>query len=129
MVNGSKILFKELSYRINGIIFAAHNELGKSCSENQYADAIEEKLKENNIKYEREKILSPSFKGELKGRNRVDFIIEGKLILELKAKHFLTREDFYQTKRYLKATNLSLALLVNFRQDRAMIKRVLNSSA
>lgn len=45
----------------------------------------------------------------------VDFIINDKVLLELKAKRFVTREDYYQTQRYLQSTNLNLGLIVNFR--------------
>lgn len=48
----SKIIFPELSYKINGILFEVHNNLGRHCNEQQYADAVEELLKRNDIKYE-----------------------------------------------------------------------------
>lgn len=47
--------------------------------------------------------------------NIVDFIIEDKIILEIKAKRLLEKIDFYQAQRYLQATNLKLGLLINFR--------------
>ncbi|MFH1956520.1 MAG: GxxExxY protein [Patescibacteria group bacterium] len=123
----SKIIFPELSYRINGILYKAHNELGRFCNEKQYGDFIEKLLKEEKIKYEREKILLESFDGEHKGRNKLDFIIDDKIILELKAKRILPREDYYQVKRYLEALNLKLALLVNLRDKYLKPRRILNS--
>lgn len=125
----SKVILPELSYEINGILYQAHNALGRFCNEKQYGDFIENLLRKNNIKYEREKILSESFDGERKGRNKVDFIVEDKIILELKAKRVLLREDYYQTKRYLEALNLKLAMLVNFRDKYLKPKRILNSKA
>lgn len=86
-------------------------------------------LKEANVRYEREKALSGSFDGENKGRNRVDFLIEGMLVLEIKAKAFITKEDYYQTMRYLKSSNKKLALLVNMRRRTIVPKRILNSEA
>ncbi|MGC9048739.1 MAG: GxxExxY protein [Patescibacteria group bacterium] len=93
----TNLVYPDLSYKINGILFAVHNELGRFCNEKQYADAIEGYCKKIGIKYEREKILPPSFIGELKGRNKIDFLIEDKIILEVKAKRILQREDYYQT--------------------------------
>lgn len=90
----SNIIYPDLSYKINGILFKIHNELGKYCNEKQYCDLIEEYLKETKINYEREKILPISFEGETKGRNKVDFLIENKIILEIKAKRIITREDY-----------------------------------
>ena len=82
----TKLIYPDLSYKINGVLFAVHNELGRFRKEQQYADAIEGQFKKLNIKYEREKILPPSFESEVKGRNKVDFIVEDKIILELKSK-------------------------------------------
>lgn len=84
-------------------------------------------LKESGMCYEREKVLPSSFLGELKGRNKIDFLIEGKIILEIKAKPFLMKQDYYQTRRYLTALKKKLALLVNMRRDYIYPKRVLNS--
>ena len=122
-----KLIYPELSYKINGILFETHNRLGRFCSENQYSDLIEELLKENKLKYEREKILPPLFENEMKGRNRIDFLIEDKIILEIKAKRILGREDYYQVKRYLKSLNKKLGILVNFRDKYLKPKRILNS--
>jgi len=61
-----KIFYPNLSYKINGILFKVSNQLGKYCNEKQYADAIEEYLKSENIKYEREKILPKMFEEEKK---------------------------------------------------------------
>ena len=123
----SKLIFPELSYEITGILFKTHNELGRFLNEKQYADAVEKLLKEGKIKYEREKDLPISFDGEQKGRNKVDFMIENKIILELKSKRILLRDDYYQVKRYLEAVNLKLGLLVNFRDKYLKPKRILNS--
>ena len=85
-------------------------------------------MKVFKIKYKREKILPPSFEGESKGRNRIDFLVDDKIILEIKAKRVLDREDYYQVKRYLIGLNRKLAILVNFHQKRLNLKRILNSS-
>lgn len=122
-----KIILPKLSYKITGILFKTHNELDRFCNEKQYGDYIENLLKENDIKYKREIIIPESFVGEHKGRNKVDFIIKDRVILELKAKRILTKEDYYQTKRYLEALGLKLAILANFRDKYLKPKRILNS--
>ncbi|VVA43568.1 conserved hypothetical protein [Candidatus Roizmanbacteria bacterium] len=125
----SNIIYPDLSYKINGILFKVHNELGKYCNEKQYCDSIEEHLKELKLDYEREKILPISFEGENKGRNKVDFLIENTIILEIKAKRFTSREDYYQARRYLNALNKKMCLLVNFHSEYIKPKRILNSQA
>lgn len=122
-----KPVYYDLSYKISGILFAVHNELGRFRNEKQYGDAVEQYLKVYGIAYEREKKLPESFEGEAAGRNRVDFLIENKVILEIKAKRLLGKADYYQTKRYLIALGRKLALLVNFRDKFLRPKRVLNS--
>jgi|SRR3989344_5361663 len=124
----NKLIYPNLSYKITGVLFAVHNELGRYCSEKQYADKFEFYLKKFSVKYEREKILDPSFKGERPGRNKIDFLIEEKIILEIKAKTIVTKEDYYQVRRYLKSLNKKLGILVNFRDNYLRPKRVLNSS-
>ena len=128
MNNLNKVVYPKLSYRINGILFQVQNELGRYKNEKQYSDAIEFKLKEQNISYEREKILPISFQGERKGRNTVDFLIEDKIVVETKAKLIIERSDYYQTQRYLTSLNVKLGILVNFRDRYLKPRRVLNSS-
>ncbi|NCO44728.1 GxxExxY protein [Candidatus Wolfebacteria bacterium] len=125
----NKLIYPDLSYKINGVFFMVHNELGRYCNEKQYADALESGFKKLNIVYEREKILPISFDGEVEGRNKVDFVIENKIIIEIKAKNVLSREEYYQIMRYLRAFNKKLGLLVNFRDRYLRPKRILKNSA
>ena len=120
------LIYKDLSYEITGLLFDVHNELGRYCNEKQICDLIENKLKERKLRYEREKIIPASFKGENNGRNRIDFLVEGKIVLEIKCKRVIERNDYYQVRRYLKALNLKLGILVNFRDKYLKPKRVLN---
>lgn len=85
-----KLIFPELSYTICGLCFVVHNKLGKYRNERQYADAFEILLKKNNLTYTREKFLPPAFYGEQK-RSAPDFIIEDKIILDMKAKGLLRK--------------------------------------
>lgn len=124
-----KVIYPELSYQLTGILFEVHNILGRFCNEKQYGDAIENYLKKNKISYEREYVLPPSFESELEGRNKLDFIVEGKIVLEIKAKRIIEKSDYYQTVRYLKAVNKKLGLLVNFRDKLIKPRRILNSSS
>lgn len=123
----NKIIYKELSFIVNGLLFKVHNELGRYCNEKQCGDLFEKKLKDNNIHYLREVILPPSFVGEKNGRNRIDFIIEDKIIVELKCDRIIKKEYYYQLRRYLKVYNKKLGILVNFRDQYLKPRRVINS--
>ncbi|MDH7476306.1 MAG: GxxExxY protein [Microgenomates group bacterium] len=122
-----RFIYPDLSYLINGILFKVHNDLGRFRNEKEYGDYIENNFKKLNIKFEREKILPISFEGEKIGRNKVDFLIEDSIILEIKVKRIIEKEDYYQIKRYLVTLNRKLGLLVNFRDKYLKIKRILNS--
>ena len=121
------IIYPELSYKICGLFFTIHKKLGRYNNEKQYSDAFEFILNENKINYVREKFLSPSFKGEWLRRNIPDFIIDDKIVVDIKSKDFITKEDYFQMQRYLQSCNKKLGLIVNFRQKHLYPKRILNS--
>ncbi len=127
--DNEKIIHKELSYKINGILFKVRKDIGLYANEKQYCDAIEKELKAQDVPYCREKVLEVSFEGEHSGRNKVDFLLDNKIILEVKAKQFITKEDYYQIRRYLAALKIKLGILVNMRRYAINPKRVLNSEA
>lgn len=121
-----KILYPKLSYKLTGLFYKAHSKLGRFCREKQYADKIEDLLKENKIPYKRELELKNLTPESIEG-NKVDFIIDNQVLVEVKAKKFITKEDYYQMLRYLESANLELGLIVNFRNTYLKPKRVLNA--
>jgi GxxExxY protein len=104
----TKVLYPELSFTITGILFSVHNEIGHYGREKQYSEALEHRLKEAKIPYRREFNLQGT-------GNIIDFIIDDKILLELKAVRLLTKDHFRQVQNYLQRTQLKLGLLVNFR--------------
>lgn len=116
----AKLLHEDLSYKIRGVLFAVHNELGRFAREKQYSDCFEQKLKESQIIYQRELAIGDS-------GNVIDFLVDNVLIVEFKAKPFLLKDDYFQVQRYLHATNLELGILVNFRASHLVPKRVLRA--
>jgi len=107
-VNKDKLIFPALSYMLTGICFDVHNALGRFSKEKQYCDILEEKLKNSNIPYERELRVKNT-------GNILDFLIDSKIVMEVKAKKILLKEDYYQLQRYLQILNIKLGLLINFR--------------
>lgn len=120
------LVHEELSYIMRGILFEVHNELGQFRNEKQYGDCLTSKLSARKIPHVREKVLQPSFEGEFKGRNRIDFLIDDKIIIELKVAPGFSRDTYNQCQRYLVSTDKKLLLLVNFYHKTLIIKRILN---
>lgn len=104
----NKLIYPELSYTIVGICFDIHNEIGRFGREKQYGDALEVSLRKLKISHKREFNTG-------KAGNILDFIIADKLVVELKAKSMIVKDDYYQVQRYLQMLNIKLGLLVNFR--------------
>lgn len=121
------ILYKDLCYKLNGLCFEVQNELGSACSERQYQDVLEFKLKSAGLVYEREKDLFFQLKEGRVSGNKVDFVVENQILVDAKAKRYITREDFKQMLRYLKAGKYKLGLIVNFGSSEVGVKRVINS--
>ena len=112
-----KIIYPELSYKLTGLCFSTHNELGRFAREKQYSDAIAKKLKEANIFFQRELRVGDD-------GNILDFLIENKIILEFKAERIITKADYYQLQRYLQSSNIKLGIIVNFRDRFLKPKRI-----
>ena len=112
-----ELLYPELSYKVTGLCFGVHNELGQFAREKQYGDLLEEKFKEAGLVYTRECRIGEE-------GNIPDFIIENSIALELKAKRIILASDFRRPQNYLQTSLLKLGLLVNFRNKYLKPERV-----
>jgi len=120
-----KLLYPQLSYKITGLLFKTHKELGRFCREKQYGDLFEKLLNENKLIYEREFIITKRKPESPKG-NRIDFLLENVIIIEFKNKNFITKDDYIQMQRYLECSGIELGIIVNFRNIYLKPKRILN---
>lgn len=122
-----KILHKELSYKIQGILMEVRKMYGPGFKEIIYCNAIEELLKNYSINYLREpsvNIYSP-ISGKKVGNYRPDFIIENKIILEIKAVDIVPKNYIDQIYSYLKVSDFELGIFVNFKSSKLYIKRII----
>lgn len=120
------LIYPELSYKIIGILFSVFNELGYGYKECYYQRAIRKLLKDNNIKFKEQVNFPIYFKNEIIGRQIFDFLIEDKIILELKRGDRFSRNDIIQTSGYLKTANLKLGILARFTSKGLKFKRIVN---
>lgn len=120
----AKILYKELSYAIVGAAMEVHRILGPGFLEAVYQAALAHELTLRNIHFEQFKHLPVTYKGVLVGDYVADFVIEGKIILEIKAVSALHPRHEAQAINYLTATGFRLAILLNFGADSLQYKRM-----
>jgi len=93
---------------------AIYKELGAGYNETVYEEALAVEFRARKIKYDVEKNTEIFYKGIKVGIHRLDFIVEKKLVVELKAQSNLTSSHVGQTRSYLKTLNLANGILVNF---------------
>lgn len=111
----------ELSFQVIGAIIEVHRHLGPGLPEGVYEDALELEFQLRGIPYKRQKWMSVLYKGhELESKFRLDFLIGGKLIIELKAVEAIVAVHEAQLLCYLKLTGCKLGLLVNFNVEKAV---------
>lgn len=121
-----KVVHKELSFKIMGILFEVYNNLGYGYQEKYYERAIEKYFKDGKIKFKRQALFNIAIKGEIIGRYYLDFLVEDKIVLEIKKGNYFSKQNMEQVKGYLKATGMRLAILANFTADGVKFIRVLN---
>ncbi|MEK7193402.1 MAG: preprotein translocase subunit SecA [Patescibacteria group bacterium] len=124
-----KLLHEDLTYRIRGILFSIKNVLGLGHKENIYQKAIESELLKAEIVFEREKAIDVLYDGKKIGTYQPDFVIDGKVILEIKAVPFIGKIEEKQVWSYLKGSPYRLALLANFGGKDIEIKRIVYDTA
>jgi len=103
-----------LTDRLIKAFFEVHQELGGGFSETLYANAYEIALKGAGIAFERERAVSVRFRGQIVGVGRPDFIADGAVIVECKAVRQLDDWHRGQLLHYLRASGLTVGLLLNF---------------
>ncbi|MCC8361456.1 GxxExxY protein [Salinimicrobium sediminilitoris] len=122
----ANILYKDESYALVGALFEVYNNLGSGFSEIVYKDALEYELKNRKIQFTREKEFSVSYKDIiLPHKFYADFVVDEKIILEIKAVENSHDKFFAQCINYLKASNCRLAILANFHKDLLDHRRIL----
>lgn len=118
-------LYKDLTYKIIGALYEVHKELGSVHKETIYHKAVAIELTNRNIPFIEEKSINVKYKGKKIGLYRPDFIIEDKVILEIKVTPLITKAMQDQVYYYIKGTKYKLVLLANFGTAKIGIKRLI----
>ncbi len=110
----SRLKHSELTDRIIGIFYDVYNELGHGFLESTYAEALVVALAESGLSAAREVPVPVWFRGRKVGQYYADLIVEGVILLELKAARTLEPAHEAQLLHYLRATEVEVGLLLNF---------------
>ncbi len=125
-VHRQDIVYPELSYRIVGCAYEVYNELGFGHAEKVYQKALSIAFKKSGLEF-KEQVYSPlKFKGETVGKLYLDFLVEDKIIVEIKKNAHFSKANIDQVNQYLLSTKLKLALLINFSAKEVIYKRLVN---
>ena len=108
------------------MVFSVFNGLGYGYQEKYYQKAIAKTLKILSIPFKEQAPYNIRFKNEIIGRYFLDFLIDDKIILEIKKENNFRRQNIQQIVGYLKRTNLKLGIIVNFTKNGVKFKRILN---
>jgi len=120
--------FEDLTHKIIGCAMEVHKHLGNGFQEVVYQRALAIEFSLQNINYVREQEMPLLYKGIDVGTRRVDFFIEGKIMLEIKAITNLEDVHLAQAMNYVEAYNLEIGLLINFGSKSLQHKRVHNNN-
>ena len=110
----SELLYKDLTYAIIGAAMEVHRVLGSGFLESVYEEALAHEFDLRGISYDRQAQLAVRYKDIVAGEFRADFLIEGKVVVELKAIKALSSVEEAQLLNYLKGTGYRVGLLLNF---------------
>ena len=118
----------KLTHKIIGCAMEVHNQMGNGFQEVVYQRALSIELNMNGIEHERELEMPLEYKGHDIGTRRVDFFVEGKVMVEIKAIEKLEGVHKAQAINYCEAYNIADGLLINFGAERLQYHRVFNKN-
>jgi GxxExxY protein len=122
------LVYPRLSYKIIGILYEVYNSIGGGYQEKYYQKALAKEFQEKKISYKEQLPIKLAYKGDSLGIYFLDFLIEEKIILEIKVAPKFYPRDVKQVLGYLKAKNLELGILACFGRNGLQYKRILKGS-
>ena len=122
--NSGKLQDEDLSQKIIGAAIEVHRSLGPGFLESLYEEALCIELDNLGIPYERQKTLEIRYRDHKIGEHRLDLLIASKLVVELKAVKEIEPIHFTIVRSYVKASNATSGIILNFSTMPLTIKRV-----
>ena len=125
-VKRKDLIYPELCYQVIGILFEVWTEMGFGYKEKVYQNAVAQALEESNVNFKKELPAKIQFRGKPIGIYYFDFLIDNKIILEMKVRNFFSNKDIMQLYSYLKVQQLKLGIIAHFTRSGVKFKRVVN---
>ena len=119
------LVLPELSYAVVGALFEVSNEFGNSYQEKYYYPAVKKSLEKRGLSVKTQIAIPIKFQDERISQYIVDFLIEDKIVLELKVSGRFRKSDFFQLKAYLQVSKKPLGILARIASDGVTFHRVL----
>lgn len=117
--------YSDITAKIIGCAMEVHNNLGNGFQEVVYQRALSIEMNLQHLAHEREKEMPLTYKGFDIGTRRVDFFVDEKIMVEIKAIKELEDVHLAQAINYLEAYNMEIGLLINFGNTKLQFKRVM----
>ena len=124
----SDIIYPDLSYQIVGSAFDVYNEVGEGHGEKYYERALAVAFSEKRLNFEEQAYFPLRYGGKVVGKRFLDFVVERKIVVELKKGDRFSKTHIDQVLEYLALNNFKLAILINFGKEGVIFKRIVNFS-
>lgn len=121
-----EFIYEDLSYKIIGALYNVFNDVGPGHKENFYQKASACEFTILDLSLEEQLPVKITYKGKKIGIYYFDFLIENKIVLEIKVRNYFSKKDIEQLYSYLRAKNLKLGIIAHFTKSGVKVKRVVN---
>lgn len=126
MLEKKDLIYADECYQVMGLVFKVFNDIGYNHKESFFQKALAAEFVDNKIDFKEQLRCKVKYKGKEVGLYILDFLVFGKIILELKKRDYFSTKDIEQLLKYLKATTLKLGIIIHFTKNGVRYKRVPN---
>lgn len=121
------LLLSDLVRSVVGLCYRIHEEGGTGLSDEDFFESVKYELENRRFFYRTNEIVQLEYLGKIIDQHLIEFIIENKILLDLKGKHLIKHPVFYkQLTSYLVKENLPVAFVVDFHSRQMNLRKVVN---
>lgn len=122
----SAYLYEDITRKVIGALYNVYNKMGFGYREKEFQRALVEEFKKLGLSFARELYCNLTYEGKIISRFYIDFLVEGKVVVELKVADDFYKKHFDQVMTYLKTNDLKVGLLAIFTKQKVLVKRIVN---